>query len=89
MRNGKPNQISFRVQNGEADEIGRAARDEDLAIADFVRKIFRWGFEQYKTTGSLFDLRHVSVKAQVARERKVFEARSGAPKPKVARARPA
>jgi hypothetical protein len=57
MARGKSRQISFREKEVLAGRIEAAARAEDLALADFVRKVFRYGFRQYETAGSLFAFR--------------------------------
>jgi hypothetical protein len=57
MARGKSRQISFREKEALAARIESAAKAEDLALADFVRKIFRYGFRQYETAGSLFAFR--------------------------------
>lgn len=61
QRNTEPGrQVSFRVPADMYEKIGAAADFEDLAIADFCRKILRYGFRDYETAGSLHVLRNKS-----------------------------
>jgi hypothetical protein len=50
-------QISFRADPELAGKVEAAAAFEELALADFVRKIFRFAFKEYETAGSLHALR--------------------------------
>lgn len=59
MRNIEPGrQVSFRVPIELYAKIGAAANFEDLAIADFCRKIFNHAFPDYELAGSLHMLRY-------------------------------
>ncbi len=57
MTRGKSRQISFREKEDLYRRVEDSARDEDLAIADFVRKVFRVGFREYEAHGSLHAVR--------------------------------
>jgi len=57
----KSAQISFKVDEKTRSGVQKATNDEDLKVADFVRKIFRWGFEQYERAGSLHALRRKKI----------------------------
>jgi hypothetical protein len=57
MARGKSRQISFREKEDLAAKVLEAAKVEDLDLADFVRKIFRFAFKEYQTAGSLYALR--------------------------------
>jgi hypothetical protein len=39
--------ISFRLEDDVAQAVQEAADLEDLTLADFVRKLFRYGFYRY------------------------------------------
>jgi len=67
MARGKSRQISFREKEALAARIESAAKAEDLALADFVRKIFRSGFRLFETVGSLLALR---LRVEAAEEAK-------------------
>jgi hypothetical protein len=67
MARGKSRQISFREKEALSELIEQAAKKEDLALADFVRKVFRYGFREYETAGSLYALR---VRIEAAEEAK-------------------
>jgi hypothetical protein len=56
-------QISFRAGPELAGRVERAADYEDLSVADFVRKVFRIGFERYEELGSLHALRTATAPA--------------------------
>lgn len=76
MRKGQSRQISFRIEEEIAARVEAAATVEDLALADFVRKVFRVAFSQYETAGSLHAMRQGAeagelAKRQVALEKKV------------------
>lgn len=73
----KNKQISFRVDDDLATRVDDAAEREELPVADFVRKIFRMGFERYEMLGSLHALRDGAsgaVKRQTAIERAGYQA---------------
>lgn len=69
----KRSQISFRIEDGLNERVEAAAVNEDLAVADFVRKVFKLGFALYEQAGSLHVLRADMVKMQTAVERRVYE----------------
>ena len=75
------NQISFRVDDELNDQMAKAADVEELAVADFVRKVFKWAFAEYQKAGSLYTLRQHIVARQVKIERKVYERIKSKPKP--------
>ncbi len=50
-------QISFRAEAELAARVEAAAAFEELALADFVRKIFRVAMKEYDDAGSLHALR--------------------------------
>jgi len=54
---GKSKQISFREKSELVEQLHAAALREDLTFADFVRKLFRFGFSAYEICGSLHALR--------------------------------
>jgi HicB family len=54
-------QMSFRAEPELASRIARAAAYEELSVADFVRKVFRIGFERYEELGSLHALRSATA----------------------------
>jgi uncharacterized protein (DUF1778 family) len=43
----KGTSISFRLEDDVAEVVQKAADREDLTLADFVRKVFRYGFHRY------------------------------------------
>lgn len=47
----KTRQISFKVEDSLADRIEAAAEGDDIPVADFVRKVFLWGLDQYEAVG--------------------------------------
>jgi hypothetical protein len=76
----KRNQLSFRVEVDFSDEVEAAAAGEELAVADFVRKVFKWAFAEYKKAGTLQNLRGNAVERQVELEQRVFERIKAKPK---------
>ncbi len=50
-------QISFRVDSELGKKIDKAAKIEELKIADLVRKIFSHAWKRYERAGSLHTLR--------------------------------
>ena len=57
MYKSKGTSISFRIEDDVAKAIQEAADLEDLTLADFVRKVFRYGFFRYTLSpGGLFPL---------------------------------
>jgi hypothetical protein len=54
---GPGEQVSFRVKLPVARQIRRGAESEDLALADFVRKVFMVGMREYQRAGSLHAIR--------------------------------
>jgi hypothetical protein len=76
----KRNQLSFRVEVDFSDEVEAAAASEELATADFVRKVFKWAFGEYKKSGTLQNLRGNTVERQVEMEHRVFERIKARPK---------
>jgi len=78
MPRGKSRQISFREKEELAREIADAAKVEDRDLADFVRRLVRLVFREYKIAGSLHALRvrvdaAEEAKRQVALERRLQE----------------
>ncbi len=61
MGASKIKQVSFKVDPPLYDRIESAAEVEDLASADFVRKLFVWSLEQYESVGSIRSLRLMSL----------------------------
>jgi sulfur relay (sulfurtransferase) DsrC/TusE family protein len=57
----KSEQVSFKVTAAVAQNIEKALREEDLPLADFVRKVFLWGLEQFEVVGSLRTLRRMAL----------------------------
>ena len=43
----KGTSITFRIEDDVAQAVQESADLEDLTLADFVRKIFRYGFHRY------------------------------------------
>jgi hypothetical protein len=81
MPRGKSRQISFREKEELAARIYEAAQHEDLELADFVRKVFRYAFKEYQVAGSLYALRArveaaEEAKRQVALEKKLAKGKS-------------
>lgn len=54
---GRSKQLSFRVNVKLAAEIVNAANVEELATADFVRKVVRIGLREHEAVGSLHVIR--------------------------------
>jgi hypothetical protein len=54
-------QLSFRVDAAFATRVDAAADDEDLAPADFIRKLAKWALSAYDTIGSLHALRAMEL----------------------------
>lgn len=78
MRAKRPQtrQLSFREDEALVARIEAAAVVEDLSVADFVRKVFRFGFRSYELSGSLYALRtrleiYEKAQTQVELEREV------------------
>jgi hypothetical protein len=69
----KRNQLSFRVEEDFSDAVEAAASTEDLAVADFVRKLFKLAFAEYQQIGSLHAMRAKAIECQVAAERVVYD----------------
>lgn len=69
----KDKQVSFRVDAAMYGKIEDAAAEEELSVADFCRKLFRWSFEQYEGEGNLHTLRRLSVGRQTEAERSAFD----------------
>jgi len=61
MKTKKSKQVSFKVEATIGQSIEAASKSEELPTADFVRKIFLWGLEQYEAAGWLRTLRLVSL----------------------------
>lgn len=61
----KTKQISFKVEEALARRIELAAELEDIPLADFVRKIFLWGIDQYEAVGSLRGLRTMGLSEEL------------------------
>jgi hypothetical protein len=57
----KSEQVSFKVTAADWQNIEEALREEDLPLADFVRKVFLWGLRQFEVVGSLRTLRHMAL----------------------------
>jgi len=57
----KTKQVSFKVDDNLYERIALAAEEEELSQADFVRKLFVWGFEQYHAVGSWRSLRIMAL----------------------------
>lgn len=70
MAKGRSQQISFRADDELASKIQAASKVEEIPVADFVRKIFRFAFKEYQTAGSLYALR-VRVDAAAEAKRQV------------------
>jgi hypothetical protein len=68
INSGPSKQLSFRVKLSVSDQIEQAAVQEDLAVADFARKVFLIGLRQYERAGSLHSLRAIEDAAERARE---------------------
>src|ERR1700721_197432 len=61
----KTKQISLKVEESLARQIEMARELEGIPLADFVRKIFLWGFDQYEAVGSLRALRSMSLSEEL------------------------
>jgi hypothetical protein len=61
----KTKQISFKVEDALARRIELAAELEGIPLADFVRKIFLWGIDQYEAVGSLRSLRTMGLSEEL------------------------
>lgn len=57
MRKKSTEQISFRLETESAAKVKAAAEMEEIAIADFARKVFRRGMREYEIAGSLHAMR--------------------------------
>lgn len=69
----KITQISFKVEDELAARIKAAAEHEELPVADLVRKIFKTGFEQFESLGSLYALRAAEAAASLAKSQTTLE----------------
>lgn len=67
-------QLSFREEEHTAAQVVEAAEQEELPVADFIRKLFRFAFRRYQEAGSLHALR-------VDARRRLNARRGVAPKP--------
>ena len=47
----KEKQVCFKVEEEVEKEIKQAADREDLTVADFARKVFKYGFFKYQAQG--------------------------------------
>ncbi|SRR5260370_19042019 len=61
----KTKQISFKVEEALARRIELAAELEGVPLADFVRKVFLWGVDQYESVGSLRSLRTMGLSEEL------------------------
>jgi hypothetical protein len=61
----KTKQISFKIEESLAGRIEMAAELEGIPLADFVRKVFLWGCDQYEAVGSLRGLRSMALPEQL------------------------
>jgi DNA-binding PadR family transcriptional regulator len=53
----KGSQVSFRVEDDLARAIQEAADLEEMTLADFVRRVFQYGFYRYRSSeGGIFPL---------------------------------
>jgi hypothetical protein len=50
-------QLSFRDEDATVEYILAAAEFEEIPVADFIRKLCRYGLRQYRKAGSLYALR--------------------------------
>ena len=48
----KEKQVCFKVEDDVEKEIKQCADREDLTVADFARKVFKYGFFKYQGMGS-------------------------------------
>jgi hypothetical protein len=53
----KERQISFRVDRDSAEELEAWAKQEEISVADLIRKLMRISVKAYRQTGSLHELR--------------------------------
>jgi len=78
----KSRQVSFKVEDALGDRIEAAAEQEELPVADFVRKVFLWGLDQYDEVGArLGRLRSMALSDQIIEktlkeERQVYRERA-------------
>lgn len=56
-------QISFRIPVDLYKKVAQAADQEELAVADFCRKIFKSAYQNYEAAGSLHVLRSREAEA--------------------------
>ena len=61
----KEKQLSFKVEDELAKEVEQAADREDLRVADFVRKVFKYGMFRYRAAGRLWHLQAEQEQALV------------------------
>ena len=76
VKHSKEIQLSFREEKALVDKVDDAANREELARADFVRKVFRHGFRRYESAGSLHALnlsREEAIQGQAEIAKQVFE----------------
>jgi hypothetical protein len=64
----KEKQLSFKVTDELAKEVDQLADREDLRVADFVRKVFKYGMFKYRAAGRLWPLQQEMEEATVARQ---------------------
>jgi len=59
-------QLSFRIEEELYAKVQEAAtgKTEDLALADFARKLFEIAFKRYQEAGSLYALRILAAPAE-------------------------
>jgi hypothetical protein len=73
----KEKQLSFKVEDELAKEVEAAADREDLRVADFVRKVFKYGFFKYRAAGRLWHLQAEQEQAVAERQAEIAKREAG------------
>lgn len=53
----KEMQFAFRIEFETGERLKAGAESEEIAVADFIRKLLRYALQQYEAAGSLHALR--------------------------------
>ena len=64
----KDMQFAFRVDFETGERVKAGAESEEIATADFIRKLIRYALQQYEAAGSLHALRSTASRDVVQKQ---------------------
>ncbi|HXI42391.1 MAG TPA: hypothetical protein VNH83_20575 [Bryobacteraceae bacterium] len=64
----KEMQFAFRVDFETGERVKAGAQSEEIATADFIRKLIRYALQQYEAAGSLHALRTAANRELVQKQ---------------------